>query len=178
MLNSSFFLLRLRCRYSQFRIAPDMRLSFNNTETAFAYKTNNELQAGRFLFGTMNYPWFSEIGVRLTPFLMKTGLPIHGMIRKTIFKQFVGGETLEQTADVAKKLGEYDVQVILDYGVEAKQGEKNFDKARDEFMRVIEYAATQPNIPFISVKVTGIASFRVIENIKLCTAFAQWRARP
>lgn len=140
-----------------------MRLSFNNTETAFAYKTNKELKASGFLFGTMNYPWFSAMGVRITPFLMKTGLPVHGIIRQTIFKQFVGGETLEQTAVVAKRLGEYGVQVILDYGVEAKEGEENFDHARDEFIRAIEYAATQPNIPYISVKVTGIARFGLLE---------------
>jgi proline dehydrogenase len=140
-----------------------MRLSFNNTETAFAYKTNKELQAGRFLFGTMNYSWFAAIGVRLTPFLMKTGLPVHGAIRKTIFKQFVGGETLEQTDKVARRLGEYNVQVILDYGVEAKQGEDDFDHARDEFIRAIEYAATQPNIPYISVKITGIARFELLK---------------
>lgn len=142
-----------------------MRLSFNNTETAFAYKTKKELQAGRFLFGTMNYSWFAAIGVRLTPFIMKTGLPVHGAIRQTIFKQFVGGETLEQTAAIAKKLGGYGVKVILDYGVEAKQGEDNFDKARDVFMRVIDYAATQPNIPYISVKVTGIASFDLLKTL-------------
>jgi proline dehydrogenase len=140
-----------------------MRLSFNNTETAFAYKTNKELQRGRFLFGTMNYSWFAAIGVRLTPFLMKTGLPVHGMIRQTIFKQFVGGETLEQTAAVAKRLGEYNVQIILDYGVEAKQGEENFDEVRDQLIHNIEYAATQPNIPYISVKVTGIARIGLLE---------------
>lgn len=142
-----------------------MRLSFNNTETAFAYKTNKELRSSQFLYGTMNYSWFAAIGVRLTPFLMKTGLPVHGIIRKTIFKQFVGGETLEQTAKVAKKLGGYGVQVILDYGVEAKQGEENFDHARDEFIRAIEYAATQPNIPYISVKITGIARFELLKTL-------------
>ena len=57
------------------------------------------------------------------------------------------------------------MQVILDYGVEAKQGEENFDKARDEFIRVIEYAATQPNIPYISVKVTGIARFDLLKTL-------------
>ncbi|MBS1745171.1 MAG: proline dehydrogenase family protein [Bacteroidetes bacterium] len=142
-----------------------MRLTFNDTETAFAYKTNGELKSARFLFGTMNYSWFAALGVRITPFLMKTGLPIHGIIRATIFKQFVGGESLEQTAVVAKKLGEYGVQVILDYGVEAKEGEENFDHARDVFIQVIEYAATQPNIPFISVKVTGIARFGLLETL-------------
>ena len=142
-----------------------MRLSFNNTETAFAYKTKKELQAGRFLFGTMNYPWFAAVGIRLTPFLMKTGLPVHGIIRKTIFRQFVGGETLDQTTKVVKKLSNYDVQVILDYGIEAKQGEEDFDEARDQFIRVIEYAATQPNIPYISVKITGIARFGLLKTL-------------
>ena len=113
----------------------------------------------------MNYAWFAAIGVRLTPFLMKTGLPVHGAIRKTIFKQFVGGETLEQTAEIAKKLGDYNVNIILDYGVEGKQGEQNFDKAKDEFIHVIEYAATQPNIPYISVKVTGIARFELLKTL-------------
>jgi hypothetical protein len=50
------------------------------------------------------------------------------IIRKTIFAQFVGGETLQETAAVAKKLGEYHVQVILDYGVEGgDDGEPGFE---------------------------------------------------
>ena len=77
-----------------------------------------------------------------------------------IFRQFVGGETLDQTAAVAAKLAKYNVQVILDYGVEGKEGEANFDHARDEFIRVINYAATQENIPFMSVKVTGFRTVR------------------
>ncbi|MFX8743396.1 hypothetical protein ABTM45_19570, partial [Acinetobacter baumannii] len=78
---------------------------------------------------------------------------------KTIFKQFVGGETLAETAAVGEVLGKYGIKVILDYGVEGKEGEDNFDHATDEFIRVIEYAATQTNIPFISVKITGLARF-------------------
>ena len=142
-----------------------MRLTFNNTETAFAYKSDKELKNGQFLFNTMNYSWFAAAGVRLTPFLMKTGLPINGIIRNTIFKQFVGGETLEETTKVAKKLGEYKVDVILDYGVEGKEGEDNFNHAKDEFIRVVNYAATQPNIPFMSIKVTGLARFALMETL-------------
>ncbi len=140
-----------------------MELSFDNTKVAFAYKNDKELKGGRFLFSTMNYPMFSAVGVRLTPFLMKTGLPIHGIIRSTIFKQFVGGETLEQTAEVAKKLDDYHVKVILDYGVEGKEGEANFEAATEQFISVINYAASQKNIPFISVKVTGFARFGLLE---------------
>ena len=142
-----------------------MELSFDNTKVAFAYKNDKELKAGRFLFTTMNYPMFSAVGVRLTPFLMKTGLPLHSIIRKTIFKQFVGGETLAETADIAKRLDDYHVQVILDYGVEGKEGEHNFEEATEQFINVIDYAASQKNIPFISVKVTGFARFGLLETL-------------
>lgn len=143
----------------------NMDLSFDNTRVAFAYKTDKELKAAKFLFNTMDYPWFSAMGVRLTPFLMKTGLPIDGLIRRTIFKQFVGGETLEETARVGKILSDYNVQVILDYGVEGKEGEENFEQAAEQFIRVINYAATQKNIPFISVKVTGLARFGLLQTL-------------
>ena len=142
-----------------------MNISFDNTENAFAYKSDKELKGARFLFKTMEFPWFVQVGTRLTPFIMKTGLPVHGIIRKTIFKQFVGGETLEETAEVGAVLGKYGVQVILDYGVEGKEGEENYDNATEEFIRVINYAATQSNIPFISIKVTGLARFGLLQTL-------------
>jgi proline dehydrogenase len=140
-----------------------MNLSFDNTQIAFAYKSTKELGKAKFLFSTMNYPFFVPLGTRITPFLMKTGLPVDGIIRNTIFKQFVGGETLSETAPVVNMLGEYGVQVILDYGVEGKEGEDNFDKATEEFVKVIEYASTQKNIPFISIKVTGLARLDLMQ---------------
>lgn len=142
-----------------------MSLSFDNTEKAFAYKSDKDLKKAKFLFSTMGYPFFVPIGTRLTPFLMKTGLPINGIIRNTIFKQFVGGETLQETTPTVNLLDKYNVKVILDYGVEGKEGEENFDKATEEFVRVIEYAATQKNIPFISIKITGLARFALLETL-------------
>ena len=135
---------------------PNAVISFDNTQNAFAYKTDKELKKARFLFKSMGYQWLVKLGTRITPWAIRIGLPVKGLIRKTIFQQFVGGETLGETASVAKKLGEYGVQVILDYGVEGGHSEEAFDHATDEFIRVINYAGTQPNIPYMSVKVTGI----------------------
>lgn len=142
-----------------------MNVSFENTENAFAHLTDKELKNARFLFQSMSYPWLVQVGTRLTPFIMRTGLPVHGLIRKTLFKQFVGGETLEDTAAVTEKLHSFGVQVILDYGVEGKEGEESFDTATEEFMRVIRYASTQINIPFISIKVTGLARFGLLQTL-------------
>ena len=139
-------------------------ISFDNTEFAFEYKSGKELKKARFLFNSMSKAWLVKLGTRITPWAIRVGLPIKGIIRKTIFAQFVGGETLEETAIVAKNLEKYNVKVILDYGVEGKAGEDNFDHARDEFIRVINYAATQQNIPFMSIKVTGFASFSFLKS--------------
>jgi len=141
-------------------------VSFDNTANAFEYKSDKELRRAATLFSTMGVAPLVWLGTRLTPWLVRSGLPVKGLVRRTLFTQFVGGETLEETAAVAKKLGEYHVQVILDYGVEGgNDGEKGFDHAAGEFNRVIDYAATQPNIPFMSIKVTGIARFSLLERL-------------
>ena len=141
------------------------KISFDNTEYAFAAKSNAELKKANFLFGVMGKAWLVNAGLKITPLAIKWHIPFtKTLIRKTIFQQFVGGETLEQTAKVADKLEAYKVQVILDYGVEGKEGEVNFEHARDEFKKVIDYAATQPNIPFMSIKVTGFARFSLLEK--------------
>ena len=140
-------------------------ISFDNTAVAFAYKSTGELRSAQMLFRMMNNPLISKTGITLTPLIIRSGLPVRGLIKKTIFRQFVGGETLEETIPVAQKLAKYNVQVILDYGVEGKEGEGNYDHAADEFIRVIDFAATQPNVPFMSVKVTGISRFALLEKI-------------
>lgn len=145
---------------------PHPLISFDNTEFAFEYKQDKQLKKARFLFNCMGMPWLVKLGTRFTPWAVKSGLPVKGLVRSTIFEQFVGGETLEQTAVVAKKLADYHVQVILDYGVEGGgDGEQGFDHATEEFIRVINYAATQPNIPFMSIKVTGITRFTLLGKL-------------
>lgn len=145
---------------------PSPVISFDNTEFAFEYKTDKQLKKASFLFSLMGKPWLVQAGTRLAPWSIKAGLPVKGIIRNTIFAQFVGGETLEETSVVAKKLSEYKVQAILDYGVEGgDDGEHGFDHATEEFIRVINYAATQPNIPFMSIKVTGFARFGLLEKL-------------
>ncbi len=143
-----------------------VNVSFENTKNAFAYKTDAELKKARFLFTSMGIPWLVKIGTWLTPWAIKAGLPINGIIRRTIFEQFVGGETLASTAPVVEKLARHQVSVILDYGVEGgDDGEDAFDQSTEEFIKVINYAATQPNIPFISIKVTGFSRFGLLEKI-------------
>ncbi len=142
-----------------------MNLSFDNTQNAFAYKSTADLKKAKFLISVIQNPIMVSLATKLTPFLMKIGFPMNGLLRNTVFKQFVGGETLEESGRTAKLLGSYGAQVILDYGVEAKEGESNFDDVTSHIIEAIDFASTQNNIPFISVKITGIASHLLLEHL-------------
>lgn len=138
---------------------------FDNTEIAFKYRTTPELKQAQFLFSSMGSPTLTAIGMTTTKWAIKLHLPIEGIVKRTIFKQFCGGETMEEAADTAAALSAYNVGVILDYGVEGKEGEDEFDKAVPEFIKAIKYAASKKGIPFISIKVTGFARFSLLEKL-------------
>lgn len=138
---------------------------FNNTEIAFRYRNNKELKRAQFLFSSMSSQALTKTGMALTKFAISWNLPVKGLIKNTIFNQFCGGETMEEAAATAAVLDKYGVGVILDYGVEGKEAEEEFDKAVPEFIKAIKYAASQKNIPFISVKITGFARFALLEKI-------------
>ena len=143
-------------------------LNLDNTANAFAHKSDKELIASKWLFTLMKIGFLVRLGAKILPVLIELGLPIKNLIKKTLFKQFVGGETLEKTSSVCEKLNNYNVQVILDYGVEG--GEYNDDKyeqATDQFINVIDYASKSKNIPFISIKITGLISFSLLERLNI-----------
>jgi proline dehydrogenase len=139
--------------------------SFENTEVAFRYKSTAELKKAQFLFGTMNFPTISSIGMKFTAWAFKVGLPIKSAVKSTIFQQFCGGENLKEAAATAQKLARYNMGIILDYSVEGKEDEADFDNAVIEFTKATEYAASEKNIPFVSVKITGYARFALLEKI-------------
>lgn len=139
-------------------------VSFDNTELAFAHQSDKELKRSKWLFQMMGNAMMLKFGLKAMPLAVKWKIPLTNyLIRNSIFKQFVGGESLEETKPVVDKLAQHNVKVILDYGAEGAENEDSLDHACDEFIKVIEYASQQTNIPFISIKVTGIARFTLLE---------------
>ena len=141
-------------------------INFNNTEKAFAYKTDRDLKRARLLFSAMQFAPLVKLGTKITPWAIKSGLPVKGIIKNTLFQQFVGGESLEETVGVADMLEKFNVQVILDYGVEGGEGDEDkYEAEANYFIKVIQFAATRKNIPFISIKITGLVSSSLLEKL-------------
>jgi proline dehydrogenase len=142
-------------------------VDFSNTEVAFSNKTDEELRQMAWLFGLMNKKWLVDIGSPLTLFALKLHLPfVNTIIKKTIYKQFVGGTTLLECQPAIDKLYKEGVSSILDYGVEAKTSEQEYNKTMNENLRAVEFAATNTSVPIVSTKITGLGRFGLFESIQ------------
>ncbi len=139
-------------------------LSFDNTEIAFKIKTNAALKKAHWLFGIINNAMLTKIGTTSAQWALKLHLPVKFLIKATIFQQFCGGESLEESKPIVDELKQFKVPTILDYAVEAKSGEAQFDNTLQELLHVIAYAATA-GVPFVSVKITGLARFELLEKL-------------
>jgi proline dehydrogenase len=140
-------------------------LDFNNTEIAFAHKSNSDLKQASLLFSTIGNSTLTGIGVKLTTIAFKIGLPINGLIKSTLYQHFVGGENLAEASTAAEKIYKHGVSVILDYGVEGKESESEFNYAAQKFIEAIQFAVGKPHIPFVSIKVTGFARFQLLAKL-------------
>ncbi len=140
-------------------------LDFHDTATAFADKSDSQLERKYRLFKLLNSPFCNSIGTGLTKLAFSIGLPIDGLVKATIFEQFCGGETIEECEGSVDTLGESNIGAILDYSVEGKSLEDEFDNVKDEIIRTIKRGKDDPNIPFSVFKVTGIAPLGTLERL-------------
>ena len=143
----------------------EFKLNFQDTATAFADKSTSELKEKYRLFKMMGSPSLVSFGTSLTNFALSIGLPVSGLIKHTIYEQFCGGETIEECQRTIEKLGESHIGTILDYSVEGKSEEEDFEKTKDEIIRTIKRAADDENIPFAVFKVSGIAPYGTLEKV-------------
>jgi len=143
----------------------EFKLDFQDTETAFADKSDSELKEKYRLFKLLNSPLLNAIGTRSAKFALSLGLPVEGLIKSTIFEQFCGGETIEECEQAVKKLGAAKIGAVLDYSVEGKATEKDFDETKNEIIRTIDRAKNDPLVPFSVFKVTGVAPLGTLERM-------------
>lgn len=115
-------------------------ISFDNTEIAFKYKSNKDLKRAYRLFKLVGKSWLVRIGKAMMPIALKVGLPIKGIIKSTIFRQFCGGETIDECDHTIQVLYDNKVGTILDYSVEGQTKEEDFDATRDEILATIDKA--------------------------------------
>ena len=141
-------------------------LDFSDTQIAFAQKSDEELKKMAWLFGLMNKPLLVKIGSKLGLKAVSWQLPFaETVVKSTIFQQFCSGTTLLDSQKSIDRLYTHGVFSILDYGVEAKEREEDFNITMNEVIRGIDFASNNASVPVVSTKVTGMARFALLEKI-------------
>ena len=143
----------------------EFKLDFQDTETAFADRSDAELIERRRLFRVMNSPVLNAFSTRAATLALSLGLPVKGLIKSTVFELFCGGETIEECEPAIQRLARSNIGTILDYSVEGKSTEDAFEATKDEILRTIRRANDDPHIPFAVFKVTGIAPLGTLEKL-------------
>ena len=141
-----------------------MSVSFDNTQIAFSSQSDSSLRRSYWLFKLVSNPSLVNTGKWLTDIALAIHLPIKWIIKPTIFRQFCGGETVEESRKKVEELGKFNVKSILDYSIEGKNSEKEFDKCADEIIAIIKEAKQNKNIGFSVFKPTGISRLALLEK--------------
>ena len=139
---------------------------FDNTEVAFALKSDSQLERGYFLFRMIQNQPMVRIGSAVTNFALKAHLPIEGLIRSTVFDHFCGGVNEDDCLPIiANMYNNGNVHSVLDYSVEGKDEEISFDGALKKILKIINFCEEKKSIPFAVFKPTGFGRFALYQKL-------------
>ena len=138
---------------------------FNNTKVAFALKNNYELSRAYYLFKMLSYQSLVSVGSSLTNVALNLNLPLKGLIRKTVFNHFCGGVNEEDCIPTIDKMYTKKVCSVLDYSVEGKESEVDFDSDRDKILDIVRFADEKEAMPIVVFKPTGFGRFALFQKI-------------
>lgn len=142
-----------------------MEKIFNDTHVAFSLKSDTELDRAYFLFKLIDSQPLVRIGTAVTNFAIKAHLPVEGLIRATVFDHFCGGVSEDDCLSVVDKMYTKGVSSVLDYSVEGKEEEAQFDAALEMTLKTIEFAKEKQAIPFAVFKPTGFGRLDLYEKL-------------
>ncbi|MEZ4838702.1 proline dehydrogenase family protein [Flavobacterium sp.] len=142
-----------------------MEKIFDNTQVAFSLKSDTELDRAYFLFKMIDSEPLVRIGTAVTNFALKAHLPVEGLIRASVFDHFCGGVSEDDCMPVMEKMFTKGVCSVLDYSVEGKEDEIEFDAAMKKTLKIIEFAKEKKAIPFAVFKPTGFGRFDLYKKV-------------
>jgi len=139
--------------------------AFDNTEVAFRHKSDRALAKAEWMFKLIAYAWMVSLGKRLVDLALWLRLPIHWALRWNVFEHFCGGETIEACQVTTRALEARGVGTILDFSVEGKESDADFERSFAEILETADAAAGNAHIPFCVFKVSGIARHALLQKV-------------
>ena len=142
-------------------------INFEDTKPVFNHKSNWELKKSYYLFSILQHSLLVKIGSLLLKISFFLRIPFNKLIKMTIFNQFCGGESIQDCTKKINELFQFGIGTILDYSVEGKENESDFEKTKEEIIQTIFFSANNSKIPFTVFKITGLGKSSLIEKASL-----------
>lgn len=140
-------------------------VSFDNTAIAFADRSDAELDRAEWLFEMVGSPLLVSIGQSLLNLALGLRLPVSGIIRSTVFKQFCGGESVDGCEPTIARLHAAGIFTLLDYSAEGKDTEGDLEATCQEVIRTIMRARDDHRTTFAVFKPTGVVGATLLEKV-------------
>ncbi|PID94017.1 MAG: proline dehydrogenase [Bacteroidetes bacterium] len=154
-------------------IAAKAKLDFTNTELTFRNQTNGQLRKSAFLFRFMSHPQLVNVANSLAMSMVRIKFPIAWAVKPTLYKQFVGGETLHECLPALDYLKADNICSILDYSAEADSGNVDYESIIKETTNSINFAKDNDAIPFAVFKPTALANTNVLKKVSFGRALTE-----
>ena len=145
------------------KVSPDI---FEDTETAYQTKTDGNLYKAKAMFQLMGNNGLVNLGSSLATLALSLHLPVSSLFRWTVYNHFCGGETFAECKKTIQVLGKSNVGVLLNYGVELKETEEDFDKTIAKNLEALEFAGKNKSVKALCVKLTGFGRLALFEKIQ------------
>lgn len=131
--------------------------NFDNTELAFRHLSDSDLRRGRVLFELLSRPWLVGIGSLFAKTALALRFPVAWAIKPTVYAQFCGGETIEESENTIELLSKNGVRTILDYSAEGVTSEEELDSTCYEILGTIKLASNDSRHAFSVFKPSGLS---------------------
>jgi proline dehydrogenase len=141
----------------------------NDLRIAFLYKKTSELRFTYYIFRLLQHERIAGWLRKVAQLALKYNIPVKSLIRKTIFRVFCAGESLEEAIRKINSLQIFKVHSVLDYVSEAEKNEKAYQENKEIIIRNILRLGKEAPGNSVSIKLTGLEDnefFRRINNVK------------
>ena len=140
------------------------KISFTNTNIAYAHYSNRKLKKAFGVFQLIGNSFLTNIGTTLTKIAIAIHFPIKPFLKPIIFEQFCGGESLKECIPTINLLQQRKVDVSLNYGVEIKNSERDFELTLSKTKGAIEFASRKQSTNVVCSKVSSIGYFDILHK--------------
>ena len=140
-------------------------MDLENTERAFAMKSDSDLRQAHGLFSLIAFPWLIRLGSVVLPFLLNLHIPIAPLLKATLFKHFCAGTGKKESLQLVERLSKFKVFSYVHYATEAILKEKGMDASLERTLETFSFSKNSTDLPFVVFKPTSLGRMELFEKI-------------